>query len=489
MTRIETMIGFRIKIVERAGTTLKNTLPNTNPWAGAHCSRSDCTTCNQGMEELPDCTKRSLVYESICADCNPGAIGKGELKIVEQEEPSIYVGETARSIYERGKEHWEAWKSRREDSHIYKHMELHHGGKEDPNFVFKVVQFHRSALSRQVGEAVRIRRRGGEGGILNSRSEYSRCRITRLTLGKGDEKENEKMSNEQDDGAEEYWGEQTEWSQGLLAKREELDKKGRKALGAPEKTTSKKRLEEEGGKGCTEKKRRSKKLKHSMIPEEWGEDGAEEGKTLFLYSGLEGVGSRIVGEGKRKKEILAKGGDQRKITSWTQVLGRGEDPHYGNKTNDIRKLMIEWGGMGRKAITWILEKQLALMAPLSEQTKTKDNKLVMAPLCSQKGDKKTPQVQKVGRKKVWKQLKNGLFGWKFIKLSDKNPCNDPCGSKILPSEFKTLVETNHGKYGKYSNKRKLEGECNLGAIKRFNLDSGLKQIQNPDLGLPGIQDN
>ena len=27
--------------------------------------------------------------------------GRGELKNVEQEEPSIYVGETARSIYER----------------------------------------------------------------------------------------------------------------------------------------------------------------------------------------------------------------------------------------------------------------------------------------------------------------------------------------------------------------------------------------------------
>ena len=105
--------------------------------------------------------QRGVWSMRVCADCNPEARGKGELKIVEQEEPSIYVGETALSIYERGKQHWDAWRSRREDSHIYKHMELHHGGKENPNFVFKVVQYHRSALSRQVGEAVRIRRRGG----------------------------------------------------------------------------------------------------------------------------------------------------------------------------------------------------------------------------------------------------------------------------------------------------------------------------------------
>ena len=106
----------------------------------------------------------------------------------------------------------------------------------------------------------------------------------------------------------------------------------------------------------------------------------------------------------------------------------------------------------------------------------------MAPLCLQKTDKKTPQVQKEGRKKVWKKLKNGLFGWKLIKLSDKNHCNDPCGSETLPSKFKTLEE-------KYSNKRKSEGDFNLGAIKRLNLDSGLKRMLNPDLGLPEIQDN
>ena len=86
----------------------------------------------------------------------------------------------------------------------------------------------------------------------------------------------------------------------------------------------------------------------------------------------------------------------------------------------------------------------------------------------------------------WKKLKNGLFGWRSIKLSDKNPCNDPCDSEILLSTFKTLEETNQGKY---SNKRKLEGEFNLGAIKRLNLDYGAKQILNPELRLTEIQDS
>ena len=39
--------------------------------------------------------------------------------------------------------------------------------KGEPEFIMKVVGFHRTALSRQVGEAVRIMRRGL---VLNSKS-------------------------------------------------------------------------------------------------------------------------------------------------------------------------------------------------------------------------------------------------------------------------------------------------------------------------------
>ena len=44
------------------------------------------------------------------------------------------------------------------------------------------VQFYRAYLSCQIGEAVRIRRRGGAGSILNSKSEDDRCKIPRLIL-------------------------------------------------------------------------------------------------------------------------------------------------------------------------------------------------------------------------------------------------------------------------------------------------------------------
>ena len=50
-----------------------------------------------------------------------------------------------------------------------------------------VSSFHKSALERQVGEAVRIRRRGGAGHILSSKSEFNRCHIPRLVLEEEDE--------------------------------------------------------------------------------------------------------------------------------------------------------------------------------------------------------------------------------------------------------------------------------------------------------------
>ena len=66
------------------------------------------------------------------------------------------------------REHWGAAlgsKAARNKSHIAKHQEMVHPNRE-PDFKMRVVKFHRSALARQTGEAVRIRRRGGEGAVI-----------------------------------------------------------------------------------------------------------------------------------------------------------------------------------------------------------------------------------------------------------------------------------------------------------------------------------
>ena len=66
-------------------------------------------------------------------------------------------------------------------------MELHHKVGETPHFIMRPVRYFKSSLKRQIAEAVRIKRRG-EGVVLNSKSEYSRCTIPRLVVEQGEHK-------------------------------------------------------------------------------------------------------------------------------------------------------------------------------------------------------------------------------------------------------------------------------------------------------------
>jgi hypothetical protein len=89
------LTGFHIKMVERGGSKLSDLLPNSNPWAGGNCGREGCITCGQGGDRLPDCFKRSILYESACTPCNPGGIKPGDKEGGLEDkrlEPSIYVG-------------------------------------------------------------------------------------------------------------------------------------------------------------------------------------------------------------------------------------------------------------------------------------------------------------------------------------------------------------------------------------------------------------
>ena len=126
-------------MVERSGTPLKMMFPLTKIGEGQECGRKDCRTCTQDTrgEKLPPCMKRNVLYENICVRCNPDIGGEeGEKKGWSPPTtiPSIYLGETAKSLYERGKEHWYSFRSRAKDSHILKRHQLRLGGVGEPQF-------------------------------------------------------------------------------------------------------------------------------------------------------------------------------------------------------------------------------------------------------------------------------------------------------------------------------------------------------------------
>ena len=139
----------------------------------------------------------------------------------------------------------------------------------------RAVRFYRSALSRQVGEAVRIRRRGGAGNILNSKTEYDRCKIPRLVVQEEDEEQLRKEEEQEiTEINKELDREQNEWGSRKSDERSGESKEiVRNFGGIQERSNPKKREGAEAG------NRRKKKLKYAPLGEEWGYTNMEEQQT------------------------------------------------------------------------------------------------------------------------------------------------------------------------------------------------------------------
>ena len=79
LQRMEGVMGYKLRVVERTGRSPISYFPQTGVMKREQCGREECVTCTQGGEDLPNCTKQSVVYESICTQFNPEAMKKGEL--------------------------------------------------------------------------------------------------------------------------------------------------------------------------------------------------------------------------------------------------------------------------------------------------------------------------------------------------------------------------------------------------------------------------
>ena len=131
--------------------------------------------------------KRSNVYETWCAKCEDAE----KLRKVDGSDHATqlhkYIGETARSSHERGLEHWGDAISLNPKSHILKHYAEHHMGEgiEEMKFNMLVIKFTKTAFERQIYESVQIQENRSHI-LLNSKSEYNRCSIPRITIKMGE---------------------------------------------------------------------------------------------------------------------------------------------------------------------------------------------------------------------------------------------------------------------------------------------------------------
>ena len=217
--KLEKMTRTKLKIVERTGIKIVDLVTRSNPWQGHDCTRQNCTLCvtklRTGKLTSQECSKRNLVYETHCLNCEEMEGQKIEkMEVEDQEKAELkrkiklykYVGETSRSSYERGWEHYNDMVTLKNKSHMLKHAILNHPEKDvlDVKFGMKVVQFCKSSFERQILESVVIQTERNDHNLLNSRAEYNRCSLPRLTTQLGDQEhkkyekelENEKIQED-----------------------------------------------------------------------------------------------------------------------------------------------------------------------------------------------------------------------------------------------------------------------------------------------------
>ena len=157
--------GLRFKILERGGLPVKRKVQNSNPTATTGCQSGDCLACKGESGQSGMCRKSNVQYQMHCNLCV-------------EDSQCIYVGETARNLYTRSKEHVQNYRRRRNgESFMKKHqMDRHHGAEAD--FGAKVTGVFRDCLSRQVSEGVFIKRSPHE--VLNGKSEWHQPSLWRV---------------------------------------------------------------------------------------------------------------------------------------------------------------------------------------------------------------------------------------------------------------------------------------------------------------------
>ena len=146
-----------VRVVERAGKSVSQKLQKSYPFSKNKCSSMDCFVCES--EGKGNCLRENVNYEVEC---------------VREGCDYVYLGETCRNAWSRGKEHLRGIQKKDSDSVFVEHIrECHdsvfvHGACF--GFKMNVRESHKTALERQITEAVKINTSTKQ--ILNRKSGF-----------------------------------------------------------------------------------------------------------------------------------------------------------------------------------------------------------------------------------------------------------------------------------------------------------------------------
>ena len=155
----------KVKVVERAGVNIKSKLQKSYPFEQKKCSSKDCFVCESSGKG--NCKRDNITYEITCEKegCQ-----------------HIYIGESSRNAYMRGREHLSGLMNEKDSSALYRHVKDHHNGVMtgtlSDNFKMSVKTSHQTALTRQITEGVKILQMPRP--LMNTKSGYRANDLLRL---------------------------------------------------------------------------------------------------------------------------------------------------------------------------------------------------------------------------------------------------------------------------------------------------------------------
>ena len=179
---------------------MEHTLCRSDPIGDELCGREECLICLTSKKERGVCRKRNIVYKTTCNLCK--SLGRSV----------NYWGESSRSGFERGREHRQDLMKQNPDSHLLRHMVREHSEidlneadnrRAEKYFSMELVGQHRTAMDRQLSEALAIAKAGGmdHPDNMNNSDEYNRCLLPELQTTaeiKMKLREREKRAREED---------------------------------------------------------------------------------------------------------------------------------------------------------------------------------------------------------------------------------------------------------------------------------------------------
>ena len=180
---------MKVKIVERAGATVKKSLVKSNPFAENKCKKASCQVCK--LDCKFSCRTRETVYKITC----DGTDVDGQ-----KCEGIVYEGETSRSIAERFNEHMATLNSdsdtTRRKSMMYEHVRARHGNVNPDVKLELIARTQSDPTLRQALEAVLIRE---DKPVLNTKEEWSnqprKRQERRSTNGQNQNQENPQLTS------------------------------------------------------------------------------------------------------------------------------------------------------------------------------------------------------------------------------------------------------------------------------------------------------